>query len=323
MTCSFVYMQEPTGARAQETCLSLPSIPAASISRQQPGLKIGHETAAAPSFSLVDFMGAPESKKKGRRKSSSDCNAKNSIGHVWAPGEEASAGARARDAPSKRASTGTVEDSSKSRKSFHEILEEQEQEKQERDEYGESVWFVSRKPRSTSFEGIVQQQRREELMAEEGRKREVELEMEEEMLRIALALSRNEVQPSDAASSRSRGGQGKKRKEARSRPSLNGARDAGRGARSQKDNGRPLKNASEQNGEAQTAKASRKNAAGGAKAAHETQLGGVEIDAMPASSGGSRSRRTRRPHHGQRCGAEAGRGRDGREDLKFGTSAPP
>lgn len=84
----------------------------------------------------------------------------------------------------------------KTGKSFHEILQEEEREKKKRDEYGENVWFVSGKPRSTSFEGIVQQQRREERVAEEEKLRQ----LEEEMLGLVLEMSKHEAQSKPASS---------------------------------------------------------------------------------------------------------------------------
>lgn len=120
----------------------------------------------------------------------------------------------------------------RTRKSFHEIIKEEEREKKEREEYGESVWFVTRKPRSTSFEGIVEQQRREERVAEEEREREVE----DEVLRLVLEMSKHDAQPGQSSSLRS-GGKGWR--EPSARPSPSGVQAARRGARRSNESARP------------------------------------------------------------------------------------
>ncbi|CAM9399175.1 unnamed protein product, partial [Hapterophycus canaliculatus] len=166
-------------------------------------------------YSLVDFISAPGSKKSSRRAEDADREEQTAgkAGQAWGneaeqPESNASGPGESRAA----ADAAKVEKPLPTRKSFHEILQEEEREKKERDEYGESVWFVSRKPRSTSFEGIVQQQRREERVAEEEK-----LEaMEEEMLGLALELSKQEAEraaPQSHGRGSRKGRGGKQRKE--------------------------------------------------------------------------------------------------------------
>ena len=192
------------------------------------------QEAAAPSvYSLVDFIAAPVSKKSSRRKENSEREVQGKASRVW--GVDADGSARNVVGPaeerggeaSTRAAADSVVDESPAKKSFHQIIEEEEREKKERDEYGDSVWFVSRKPRSTSFEGIVQQQRREERVAEEEREREID----DEMLRLALEISMQEAQSCRAASSTS-DGNGSRATRVRSSPP--GGHTAGRAARRKK-----------------------------------------------------------------------------------------
>lgn len=139
--------------------------------------------AAAPAavFSLVDFIATPGTTKPPRRERDK------AAGKVW--GEDAEAAGKSAS-PTEHALTTP-------KKSFQEILQEEANAKKEREEYGGTgAWFVSGKPRSTSFESIVQQQRREEKIAEEDQLRQ----MEEEMLNVALEISKHEAQPKPAHS---------------------------------------------------------------------------------------------------------------------------
>lgn len=140
--------------------------------------------AATPAavYSLVDFI-APGTAKPPRRVEGDKGTAKVWGGDVEAGGKSAS--------PAERSSPMTP------KKSFQEILQEEAKAKKEREDYGGTgAWFVSGKPRSTSFESIVQQQRREERIAEE----EQLMQMEEEMLQVALEMSKHEAQPKPAPS---------------------------------------------------------------------------------------------------------------------------
>lgn len=172
--------QEETAAVAQ--AMTVLGTPANSASRGGSQRVLSQrspspQAASAPAvYSLVDFIAAPGKKKSSQRVEGSDRDSQK-VGKVW--GEEAVA--------SESGATGAPLSSGRS---FHEILQEEEREKKKREEYGESVWFVSGKPRSTSFEGIVQQQRREERVAEEERLRQ----LEEEMLGLALEISKQEAQ---------------------------------------------------------------------------------------------------------------------------------
>lgn len=190
-------------------------------SKSRPGgasqrLPTPQEASPPAVYSLVDFIAAPGSKKSSRRAEGRDREEKASgkAGQAWRgnDAEQQSESNTPDPGESRVAGVAKVEKPLSTRKSFHEILQEEEREKKERDEYGESVWFVSRKPRSTSFETIVQQQRREERAAEEEK-----LEaMEEEMLGLALELSKQEAERA-APQSQGRGGRkgrgGKHRKE--------------------------------------------------------------------------------------------------------------
>lgn len=146
--------------------------------------------AASPAavYSLVDFMATSGTTKPPRR-----AGGEKSGGKVWGEDVEA-AGSSA--SPAERALMTP-------KKSFQEILQEEAKAKMEREEYGGTgAWFVSGKPRSTSFESIVQQQRREERIAKDEQLRQ----MEEEMLNVALEMSKHEAQPRPAPShSRSKG----------------------------------------------------------------------------------------------------------------------
>ncbi|CAM9442152.1 unnamed protein product, partial [Ectocarpus fasciculatus] len=161
-------------------------------------------------YSLVDFMAPPNGKKSSRRTESSE---KPKAVHAW----KSEAGPVEPNSPSSPAEAKEFEPL-RTRKSFHEILEEEEREKLEREEYGKNAWYIpgKGKPRSTSFEGIVQQQRREELVAEEEKLRQ----MEEEMLGLALEMSKQEAQPNRAqprgsGSRKGREGPGGRKQESR------------------------------------------------------------------------------------------------------------
>ncbi|CAM9456319.1 unnamed protein product [Ectocarpus sp. 6 AP-2014] len=154
-------------------------------------------------YSLVDFMAPSNGKKSSRRTQASE---KPRAVHAW---KSEAAGPVEPNSPSSPAEAKEFEPL-RTRKSFHEILEEEEREKLEREEYGKNAWFIpgKGKPRSTSFEGIVQQQRREEMVAEEEKLRQ----MEEEMLGLALEMSKQEAQPTRA---QSRGSGSRKGREGR------------------------------------------------------------------------------------------------------------
>lgn len=168
------------------------------------------ETPTTAVYSLVDFMAPPNGKKSSRRTEASE---KPKAVHAW----KSEAGPVESNSPGSPAEAKKFEPL-RTRKSFHEILEEEEREKLEREEYGKNAWFIpgKGKPRSTSFEGIVQQQRREELVAEEEKLRQ----MEEEMLGLALEMSKQEAQPNRAqprgsGSRKGRGGSGGRKQESK------------------------------------------------------------------------------------------------------------
>lgn len=269
-------------------------------------------------YSLVDFIAAPGTKTSSRRKESSEREVQGKVGRVW--GVEADGTARnvVGTAEERRAEASTsvavdaMVDESPGKKSFHQIIEEEEREKKERDEYGDSVWFVSRKPRSTSFEGIVQQQRREERVAEEAREREID----DEMLRLALEISMQEAQPGQAASSTSNG---KGNKSTRVRSSPPGGQTVGRGARRKKAE-KPLDKVKESR-KPRTGGGHSANSATAAKNKTEPRRGDPETR-RHAPDSGSRRRRPK-PHHDPRCGTAVNQAtRQDREEVKLGTSAP-
>lgn len=175
------------------------------------------DVSAPAVYSLVDFIAAPGKKKSSRRVEDSDRDSQK-VGKVW--GEEVvaseSGAVKATGVP---LSIG---------RSFHEILLEEEREKKRREEYGESVWFVSGKPRSTSFEGIVQQQRREERVAEEERLRQ----LEEEMLGLALEMSKQEAESTQSTHPQGKGNREGRR--ARHRKEARGAAGKKEGSRTQR-----------------------------------------------------------------------------------------
>lgn len=151
--------------------------------------------AATPTavYSLVDFIATPGTAKPPRR-----TEGEKGAGKVW--GEDVDAGGKSASSAERPLTTPT--------KSFQEILREEAKAKKEREDYGGTgAWFVSGKPRSTSFESIVQQQRREERIAEEEHLRQ----MEEEMLNVALEMSKHEAQPKPAPSHSRRKGSKKGR----------------------------------------------------------------------------------------------------------------
>lgn len=269
-------------------------------------------------YSLVDFIAAPGTKTSSRRKEIAERELQGKAGRVW--GVEADGSARnIVDTAKERgvqASTsvaaGAMLDESPGKKSFHQIIAEEEREKKERDEYGDSVWFVSRKPRSTSFEGIVAQQRREERVAEEARERKID----DEMLRLALEISMQEAQPGQATSSTSNG---KGNKATRVRSSPPGGQTAGRGARRKKAE-KPLDKVKESRTPRMGGKHSA-NSATAVKNTSEPRRNDPETRRHAADSG-SRRRRPK-PHHDPRCGTAVNQAiRQDREEVKLGTSAP-
>lgn len=212
-------------------------------------------------YSLVDFMAPSNGKKSSRRTQASE---KPKAVHAW---KSEAAGPVEPNSPSSPAEAKEFEPL-RTRKSFHEILEEEEREKLEREEYGKNAWFIpgKGKPRSTSFEGIVQQQRREEMVAEEEKLRQ----MEEDMLGLALEMSKQEAQPTRA---QSRGGGSRKGRE-------------GRGGRKQESRA-PRKHPSAR------AKGSQPPGGVETRATGSQPRGGVETDPRAQSRNG-RSRRTKR-----------------------------
>lgn len=164
-------------------------------SQRSPSPQEAAVATPAAVYSLVDFIATPGTAKPPRR-----AEGDKGAGKVW--GEDVEAGGKSAS-PAERSSLMTP------KKSFQEILQEEAKAKKEREDYGGTgAWFVSGKPRSTSFEGIVQQQRREERVAEEEQLRQ----MEEEMLKVALEMSKHEAQakpaPSHPHSKGSRKGRG-------------------------------------------------------------------------------------------------------------------
>lgn len=317
----FWFAQEPAGA-AVYTMNSLRSTAPASSTSNAHGaaerLSSSQEAAAPAVYSLVDFIAAPGSKKPSRRKESSERETQGKPGRVW--GVEADGSARdlvgtAEERAAEGLTSAAAEaavDESPGKKSFHQIIEEEEREKKERDEYGDSVWFVSRKPRSTSFEGIVQQQRREERVAEEERERE----MDDEMLRLALEISMQEAQQSGQAASSTSDGKGtRSTRSTRVRSSPPGGQMAGRGARRKKAE-KPLDKIKE-------SRTPRKHSATTAgKNKSEPRRTDPETRRHAPDGGGGRRRRPK-PHHDPRCGAAVNQAtRQDREEVKLGTSAP-
>ncbi|CAM9584671.1 unnamed protein product, partial [Scytosiphon promiscuus] len=212
--------EEPAAAGPGVTFQRTPAKAGSSGASQR--LPAPQEASPPAVYSLVDFIAAPGSKKSSRRAEGRDREEQTAgkAGQAWGNEAEQQAEAEASEpGESGVAGAAKAEKPLPTRKSFHEILREEEREKQERDEYGESVWFVSRKPRSTSFETIVQQQRREERAAEEEK-----LEaMEEEMLGLALEMSKQEAeraapQPHGRGSRKGRGGKQRKDTERQAGP---------------------------------------------------------------------------------------------------------
>lgn len=275
-------------------------------------------TSSPGSYSLNDFI-APRRTKKTSRKKGVDETSEGRRERVWVVDGAISA----EDVDSGVVEKGEREPGEsfgmggpmRSRKSFSEIIAEEERDKKERDEYGDNVWFVSRKPRSTSFETIIQQQRREEKAAEEKKTREVEDQMEQEMLRLVLEMSMNDVQPNQPSSRP----HGKPAKGGWKRTAV-ANREAGTGTRRQPRGGT-------KNG------AAYKNSAGSTTVppGHATELCGP----TPVAGGAANTRRensrrgasgpNRRPKHSQ-SGAH-GEIRSGqvaehrpRKEARFGTS---
>lgn len=264
------------------------------------------ESSQPVAYSLVDFI-APGSKKVSGRKGNSNDEKQVQVARVWGTEGERSpeiaiSAAGGQGVESKPDTAGGVDGQLK-KKSFHEIIEEEERDKKERDEYGNSVWFVSQKPRSTSFEGIVKQQRREEQVAEEEKAREIEDEMDQEMLRFVLEMSKCETK-GDGCSEGKAGN-------TKQRSSERGGRTAGRASRHRKDATRPQinsKEGAEANTGARVAKTPRKQTTSGAKSgsgprrSHSSRDG--EPVQVPSSSG--QSRRSKRGNRSGTVGDQAG-----------------
>ena len=145
------------------------------------------ETGTSPVYSLADFI-APGTKESSRR-----TKGREKVGRVW--GEESKAAAAKPP-------------------SFNHILHEESEAKKHFDEYGDNAWFVSGKPRSTSFEGIVAAQRREEREAEREAEEENLRQIEENMLILVMEMSKNDGNappvPSHAQGKGGRKGRGRK-----------------------------------------------------------------------------------------------------------------
>lgn len=124
-----------------------------------------HEAGTSPVYSLADFIG-PGSKKPSR-----PTKGREKVGSVWG-GESKTPAAKP--------------------PSFNHILHEESEAKKHFDENGDSAWFVSGKPRSTSFEGIVAAQRREEREAEREAEEKNLRQIEENMLILVMEMSKND-----------------------------------------------------------------------------------------------------------------------------------
>lgn len=173
-----VIAQDGTADKAQ--ALNFLRTPAKS--QRSPSPQEAATATPAAVYSLVDFIATPGTTKPLRRP-----EGEKTVGKVW--GEDAEAVGKSASPAEHSLATP--------KKSFHEIIQEEAKAKQEREDYGGTgAWFVSGKPRSTSFESIIQQQRREERIAEEEQLRQ----MEEDMLNVALEMSKHEAQPKSAKS---------------------------------------------------------------------------------------------------------------------------
>lgn len=229
----------PSSEPTPVTMTTLRSIPPSSSKHESPQ-RTQQQVASSPgSYSLTDFIAAGKNKKPSRKKAVEEESerSRGPRGRVWAVDVAMSADDVGSDVVDKgevaepRESLG-MGGPMGSRKSFSEIIAEEERDKKERDEYGDNAWFVSRKPRSTSFETIIQQQRREEKVAQEEKTKAVETEMEQEMLRLVLQMSMHDVQPGQSSSRT----HGKPAKGGRKRSAF-ASREAGSGTARQRKGG--------------------------------------------------------------------------------------
>ncbi|CAM9159061.1 unnamed protein product [Choristocarpus tenellus] len=163
------------------------------------GMPITPQPTNQQAYSLLEFLSASKSRQPLKQKKSAAKEKESQVSRGWdvATGEiRGITQGVARGTPTRAMSQDlAVSMPSTKAKSLSKIMEEEEREKTQREEYGISAWFVSRKPRSTSFEGIVQQQRQEAHAAEDRRARELEEVKEDEMLRLVLEMSKNEAKP--------------------------------------------------------------------------------------------------------------------------------
>eukprot|EP00752_Nemacystus_decipiens_P013486 g11945.t1 len=173
-----MFMSDKSKAETVDAAHTMDFLCTPAKSQRSPSPQAGAAATPSAVYSLVDFMVTPGNAKPPRR-----AEGDKGAGKAW--GEDVQAGGKSASA-AERSSLKTP------KKSFQEILEEEAKAKEEREDYGGTgAWFVSGKPRSTSFESIVQQQRREERFAEEEQLRK----MEEEMLKVALEMSKHEARP--------------------------------------------------------------------------------------------------------------------------------
>lgn len=297
-----------------------PSVPANSNASGAVERSSAQESSSPAVYSLVDFISAAGSKKSSRRNEISEREVQGKAGRVWGvedvnPAEEGGA----EGSPSAVGADAVV-DVSPGKKSFHEILEEEEREKKERDEYGDSVWFVSRKPRSTSFEGIVQQQKREERIAEEER----EKEYDDEMLRLAMEMSIKEAQQQQSGKAAS-DGKGGRANRVRSSSAGGQGQTAGRGARRKKAENHKAENRKTESPLDQTkeTRTPRKHGATAAKPKSEPRRSdpGIRRQASDTNAGGRRRRA--KSHPDTRCGTAVNQPTTQcGEEVTLGTSVP-
>lgn len=209
---------------------SLRSTPPASATRESSRGTQQPAVAAPVSFALTDFLTAPKTSKSSRKKAAGK-ESEEPKGSSWATGEttwrEEVSDEVGKDQLSKQREFSDARRAMTSRKSFSEIIAEEERERKERDEYGDNAWFVSRKPRSTSFETIVQQQRHEEEAAEEEKTRAIQNAMDQEMLELVLEMSKHDVRPEESGTK----SQGKKVRGGRKRSAFGSRRSGASTAR--------------------------------------------------------------------------------------------
>lgn len=258
--------------------------------------------------SLTDFIVAPGSGKLARRKSASKRESPVRSTRAWATEDNPHAEETdtVQGLKLEVAASGSARGGMRSRKSFSEIIAEEEREKKEREEYGSSVWFVSRKPRSTSFETIVQQQRQEEQRAEMEKAQKMEDEMNEEILRHVLEMSKKDAGPARQNLRPDRGGSGRG---GRQRSSAGGGGNGNQHGRRRREVGAESAGGVKSTGEIRHKE--RTGRGQGEKKAVVVKSGsGVRSDQWGASregsgaaGGNSRGRHSRRFPSSSRCGA--------------------